>query len=191
MKFIDKKTIEINRELSDLDKFAIEFLKILQRYSSYVIVSGYVSILLGRARASEDIDVLIPKIDFLTFLKIYNELKTNDFYCMNAEEDSDVYEYLEDDLAIRFAKKDTIIPNIEMKWIKRRVDEISLNNSIEVKLQKEKIRISPLELQIVFKEKILKSPKDLEDAEHIRDVAREYLDKKLIEQYEEMLHGLY
>lgn len=37
----------------------------------------------------------------------------------------------------------------------------------------------------------LKSPKDLEDAEHIKDIAKGYLDKKLIHKYKEMLHGFY
>ena len=75
MKFIDKKTIQIDRELSDLDKFTIEFIQILKKYTNYVIISGYVAILLGRSRASEDVDILIPKIDFSKFKTLYDELK--------------------------------------------------------------------------------------------------------------------
>jgi hypothetical protein len=45
-----------------------------------VIVSGYVAILLGRARASEDVDVIIPRITFSDFKKLYRDLKENDFY---------------------------------------------------------------------------------------------------------------
>jgi len=67
MKFIDKKTIKIDREISDLDNFTLDFIKILEKNTDYVIVSGYVAILLGRARASEDVDVIIPKIDFPKF----------------------------------------------------------------------------------------------------------------------------
>ena len=59
--------IEIDRELSDLDCFTLDFVNILERHTNYVIVSGYVAILLGRARASEDIDSIIPKIDFSMF----------------------------------------------------------------------------------------------------------------------------
>lgn len=62
MEFLSNKTIKIDRELSELDVFTIDFIKILKNYSDYVIVSGYVSILLGRARSSEDIDVIIPKM---------------------------------------------------------------------------------------------------------------------------------
>ncbi len=45
------------------------------------------------------------------------------------------------------------------------------------------------ELQITFKEEILKSPKDLDDALHIKVVAKEYLDDKLIHKLRVMLSG--
>lgn len=50
----EKKEIITDREIGELDKFAIEFLQILEKYADYVIISGYVSILLGRTRATED-----------------------------------------------------------------------------------------------------------------------------------------
>jgi hypothetical protein len=68
-----------------------------------VLVSGYVSILLGRARASEDVDVIIQKIDFSTFQDLYHELKKNNYYCLNADEDTIIYYYLSDNLAVKFA----------------------------------------------------------------------------------------
>ena len=191
MKFIDKETIKIDRELSDLDNFTLDFIKILEKNTDYVIVSGYVAILLGRARASEDVDVIIPKIDFSKFQSLYTQLKKNDFYCLNSEEVSTVYDYLKDNLAVRFAKKDTMIPNIEMKWTKSDFDKIALENTIDVVLSKGKIRISHLELQIAFKEEVLKSPKDLEDARHIEKIAESYLDKELINKYREQLREFY
>jgi len=118
MKFVNKTLIEIDRELSDLDRFTIDFIEILEKHTNYVIVGGYVAILLGRAHASENIDVIIPKIEFSTFQSLINDLKHNGFYCLNAEETNDIYEYLTEYLAVRFAKKDTIIPNIEMKCAK-------------------------------------------------------------------------
>ena len=57
MKFISNSIIELDRELSDLDKFTLNFVRILSKYAKYVVVSGYVSILFGRARSSEDIDI--------------------------------------------------------------------------------------------------------------------------------------
>ena len=191
MKFINKKTIQIDRELSELDKFTLDFVKILEKYVNYVLVSGYVSILLGRARVSEDVDVIIQKIDFSTFQALYKELKKNNFYCLNAEKDSTIYEYLSDNLAVRFAKKGKTIPNVELKWIKHKFDNLALENTIDVKLSKGCLKISHLELQIAFKEEVLKSPKDIDDANHIKEVAKEHLDSKLIQKYREMLRGFY
>ena len=68
---------------------------------------------------------------------------------------------------------------------------ISLKNRIEINIGTFSICVSQLEMQIAFKEMVLKSPKDLDDALHIRDVAKEYLDDKLIEKYKVMLNEFY
>ncbi len=190
MKFTSS-TIKIDRNISDLDRFALDFIDILKNYTKYVIVSGYVAILLGRARASEDIDIIIPKIEFNKFQSLLQELKKNGFYCLNADKDDDIFEYFTDDLAVRFAKNDTIIPNIELKWTKNKFDKLALEKTLIVNLSKGNISISHLELQIAFKENVLKSPKDLEDARHIRNVAAGYLDTTLIQKYKEMLCDFY
>ncbi|MFH1101834.1 MAG: hypothetical protein V1726_07350 [Methanobacteriota archaeon] len=190
MKFTKSK-ITIDREISDLDSFALEFITILNKYSRYVIVSGYVAILLGRARASEDIDIITPKIGFSTFQSFMKELKQKSFYCLNTEEVKDMYEYLTEKTPIRFAKKDTIIPNIEMRWAKNKFDTIALEKTIKINLNKRSLEISQLELQIAFKEVVLKSPKDLEDARHMRNVAEKYLDTTVIQRYKEMLRDFY
>ena len=191
MKFISNTLLELDRELSDLDQFALEFLNILKKYTSYVIVSGYVAILLGRARASEDIDVIIPKISFPTFQSLAQELHRKGFYCLNAENESDIYDYLKENIPIRFAKKDKIIPNIELKQTKHRFDALALKKTILVKLPKGEMFISHLELQIAFKEAVLKSPKDREDARHLRVVAKGYIDEKMIQHYKEQLHEFF
>ena len=42
MRFVSGKVIEIGRELSDLDAFVLDFIKILRKHTDYVIISGYV-----------------------------------------------------------------------------------------------------------------------------------------------------
>ena len=42
---------------------------------------------------------------------------------------------------------------------------------------------------MAVKEEVLQSPKDIEDADHIREVAKGYLDDDLIQKYKEKLHG--
>jgi len=53
MKFIDKNTIKLDKEINELDKFVFHFIKILRKYADYVIVGGYVPILLGRAKTTD------------------------------------------------------------------------------------------------------------------------------------------
>jgi hypothetical protein len=191
MKFVDKKTIELDRELSDLDIFALDFIRILENHTNYVLVSGYVSILLGRSRASEDVDIIIPKISYSKFQALYKDLKNNGFICLNAENIKSIFSYLEDELAIRFARKLEVIPNIEFKWVKNKFEDIALNSPVIVKLREGTLKISPLELQVAFKQEVLKSPKDLEDARHIEKIAENYLDAEMINKYREMLREFY
>ena len=75
--------------------------------------------------------------------------------------------------------------------IKNKIDELSIGKIITVKIPKAEIKISNLDLQVAFKENALKSPKDLEDARYIRDVAEKFLDKKLINEYKRVLSEFY
>ena len=190
MKFTKTKII-IDREISELDQFALEFIDILRKYTPYVVVSGYVAILLGRARASEDIDIITKKIDFSTFQSFIKKLQQKTFYCLNTEDIKDMYEYLSENIPIRFAKKDTVIPNVEMKWATNKFERIALEKTMTVYMKKESLKISQLELQIAFKEVVLKSPKDLEDARHMKIVAENNIDTVLIQKYKEMLYDFY
>lgn len=182
--------ITIGRELSELDKFTLDFIKVLNRLNiKYVLISGYVSILLGRSRSSEDIDIIIEELEKEFIDRFKDELKKNDFYCLNADDDT-IYDYLSKKTPVRFAKENNVIPNMEMKFPKDKIDNISMDRRIKVVLNDEEIYISQLDLQIAFKEEILKSPKDMEDAKHIREVAKDNIDDSEIERYKEMLHGM-
>ena len=56
---------KFEKELNQLDEFTIEFCSILNELKlNYVVVSGYIAILFGRNRASEDIDIIVEKMDF-------------------------------------------------------------------------------------------------------------------------------
>ena len=191
MEFLPNNMIKLERELSELDLFALDFIKILRKHTKYAVVSGYVSILLGRARASEDIDIIVPRMDPISFSGLLKELKARGFYCLNAESYKDAYSYLNDNIPVRFAKEGTIIPNMELKFSKNKIDEISLTKIMTVKINKDEIVISHLEMQIAFKEEVLKSPKDIEDARHVRNIAKGHLDESLIKKYKVMLNGIY
>jgi len=179
-----KKCIKIDdKVLSTLDKFVLDFIKILQKYMKYVVISGYIPILFGRTRGTEDVDIFIEKIDKKTFVNFYKELIKDNYYFLNPENENGLYEMLTERLGIRAAKKDTIIPNIEMKFIKDDLDLFTIENRVEVILnEKFKFFISPIEVEIPYK-LYLGSEKDIEDAVHIWEIFKDYLDKKLMRRF--------
>lgn len=175
-----------NKVASKLDVYVINFINIIKKYMDYVVVSGYVSILFGRSRGTEDIDILIKKINIDTFIKLYKELTEKNYWFLNAENPIELYGMLENKLAIRAATKDTVIPNIEIKFVKNELDIISLNEHRVAKIGKERINISPIELQIAFKLH-LGSDKDIEDAVYLYDIFLEHLNKAKLKQYMNIL----
>ena len=141
--------IVFDRELSNLDKFVLKFVKILDKQKiKYVIVSGYVTILFGRSRGTEDVDILVEKLDFEKFTELWNVLLKS-FDCINAPSAKEAfYTYLKNNSAIRFAEKGEFDPNMEFKFCKVELDEYSLQNSITVILNGFNLFISPLDRKL-------------------------------------------
>ena len=185
---ITRQGVKLDRELSDLDKFAIRFSRIIQRHTKYVIVSGYVSILLGRSRASEDIDMLIPAMNKGEWGKIYDSLIKEGYYCLNDGDIDSSYGYLKDEIAVRFAPKGIAIPNMEILFAADAVQKLALATGIVVTLRKSRLFISNLELQVAYKEIVLKSQKDIEDARHIRSVLGKSLNTRKLNEYRRILN---
>jgi len=186
MEFIDRKTIRLDKTLSDLDAFVLDFINILERHVSYVIISGYVSILFGRARATEDIDVFVPELDEGRFAALYSDLIKEGYWCLNTEEVGEAYSYLKEGIAIRFARENETIPNVEIKFARKPPAREALKDFITVVTSKGRLRISSLEQQIAAKRYYLKSDKDFEDARHIEELFKEHIDKKKVEAYRRM-----
>lgn len=189
MEFVNKNMIRIDKEINELDKTTFQFVKILEKHVNYVIVSGYVAILLGRNRSTEDVDVIIPKIDKQKLSLIYDSLIEEGYWCLNTSDIEDLYQLLISKSSIRFAPEPRISPNFEIKFSKDIYDEMAMKNPVIMQLGNEKLKTSFLELQIAFKEEVLKSNKDIEDANHIRLVASGHLDENLINEYKRKLRN--
>lgn len=176
-----KGTIKFSRELSSLDKLVIRFTRILDMHGiDYVIISGYIPILFGRSRNTEDIDMFIEKMPFERFAALWKALNGKGFECINEKDPQEAYNsYLKDGLAPRFAAKGTFIPNFEIKFPGTKYNRYSLEHKVEVILNNERLNISELEMQIAFKLK-LGSEKDLEDARHLYDIFKDNLDMDLL-----------
>jgi len=181
----NKKEIILNKELNNLDKFVLDFVNLLDEY---VIVSGYVSILLGRSRATEDVDLLIPKINFENFNNFWKKIYKNNFECLNTSRVEDAFKMLNEH-AIRFAYPGKPIPNIEFKIIKTDLDKYSFENKIKVIVDDKFFLISPLELQIAYKlflvadgiDEELQVDKDIEDARYLYKLFKEKINKEEFE----------
>ncbi len=129
------------------------------------------------------------KISKERFSEMYEDLKANGFWCLNTEDLDEVYTYLEENLAIRFARLNQAIPNFEIKYPKNRIDNETFVDYITVVLPNFKLKISSLERQIAFKRFYLKSQKDIEDALHIEELFKEKLDKDKINKFKDIVEN--
>jgi len=171
------------REMSELDEFVMKFVKTVNDLDiNYAVVSGYVAILFGRSRLSEDIDILVEKMNYGEFLKLWNSL-SEDFWCIITDDPENAYKrYLLSNTAIRFALKDEVIPNIKIKFPKTEMEEWVIENTIEAMVGNERIKVSNIEAQIAFK-LYLGSEKDIEDAIHLYSLFKEGLNEKLLQKF--------
>ena len=175
-----------DKNLSKLDKFVKIFIPILKKHVKYVIVSGYVAILFGRNRTSEDVDIIIEKPDFKVFKKLWGEIYMG-FECLNTSNPENAYNnYLVDNIPIRFSKKNEFIPNIEIKFPKIELDKWTLFERKKVVVNDYILYVSPLELEIPYK-LYLGSDKDIEDARFLYSLFKKHLDINLINEFNQKL----
>jgi hypothetical protein len=163
------------KALTALDNLVLDFISHID--VRYVIISGYVAILFGRSRNTEDVDIFIMDEGLDQFTNFYSKIVSDGrYYAINAESPADAYELMKGIGSLRFAEKGTFDPNFEIKFAKDETDFYSLNNAYTVDFGNgRKLLVSPLELEIAYK-LYLGSEKDLADASHIYIVFKESLD---------------
>lgn len=174
------RTIRLSKELTVYDRLALSFSKVLRKHDvNHVFVSGYVAILFGRSRTSEDIDMLVKKMKFKDFSALWDDLRV-DFYCHNAGSAETAYrDYLGKNIAVRFSKNKMVIPNVEFKWASNEQHARALAGRFTVLLPEGEIAISSLETQIAYKLR-LGSEKDVEDARYLYELFKERLDQNML-----------
>jgi hypothetical protein len=162
---------------------------------NYIIVSGFVVIAHGRSRGTEDIDLIIERIPMEKFETIHTELERAGFECLQGKNANELFkDYLQENMGLRYVRKGEFIPEMELKLAKDALDEKQLEEKVKLPLTGLPFYFSSIETNIAFKEELLKSPKDLEDARHLRIIYSEKINedkireiKKLIGKYR--LHG--
>jgi len=175
-------TLFVGREPNRLDELAIEFSEILDEMSvDHVYVAGYVSILAGRARSTEDVHVLVERIDEATAEQLATRLDEEGFWGA-AMPLSSTYEMLSHGDPVWVAPQDQVTPHLELKFVGDEFDRASLENAITARIDGHEVPIGPLELQIAYKLH-LGAQKDLEDAVHLYTLFEESLSTERLEEW--------
>lgn len=173
-----------------LDQFCEDFCNIINKYCRYIVVSGFFAIASGRTRGTEDIDMIIEKVSLSKFNEIFSDLAGNGFECIQTSSSKEAYEYLTDNCSIRFIRAGKDLPEMEIKLAKDLLDNIQLNTREKYELTGLDVWFSNVNTGIAFKEELLKSPKDLEDAKHLRVVYAEKINEDEIKAIKQMIRKL-
>jgi hypothetical protein len=178
----------VDRATNDLDELAIRFSSILSDLDiDHVFISGYVTILAGRSRATEDIDVLLEPIDDETIAQLASRSKDDGLWGPAMPLDS-MAEMLTGGDNIWVARDDEMVPHLEVKFVDDEYDRASLRNRTTARLTDVGVElpIGPLELQIAYK-LYLSAQKDFEDAVHLYTLFEETLSSSKLERWVERL----
>lgn len=173
-----------------LDSFCTAFCSIVERHCPYIIVSGFVAISSGRTRATEDIDMIIEKIDFPSFEKLHHDLIASKFTCMQSDSADEIYSYLKEGMAVRYTYSDQPLPEMEMKLAKDELDALQLVTRIKLPLSGLDVWFGSINMNIAFKEELLKSEKDIKDAEHLRKIYPELVNEEEIKRIKRIIKRL-
>lgn len=185
MEFTDDE-VRIDKPPSDLDRLVLDAVDVLESVGvEYAVVSGYVVVLLGRARATEDVDLITERFDEETAVELADRFTDAGFWGPAMPLES-MYETLADDLPVRIAEADHRVPNVEVKFASDGYDRRSLRETVTVRFDGETLRVGGFELQIAYKLH-MDTPKDFEDALYLHDVAEPTLNTRKLEAYVEEL----
>ena len=178
----EEDAVSIEKEPSALDELVLDVTGVLDDLGiRYAVVSGYVAVLLGRSRATEDIDVIVESFSEATADELADRLREAGYWGSAMPLDS-LYEMLSDDGIIRVAEDGHRVPNVELKFATDEYDRASVENTIAIRLNDRELRAGELELQIAYK-LYLGSQKDFEDAVYLYELAEPTLNNQKLEDY--------
>lgn len=165
------------------DILATRFSKVLDDHGlDYAVVAGYVAILFGRARRSDDVDFLIMPLTEKEFVDICKEAADEGFNLIQGDIQSEksirrvFRDYLSQGYGVRLMYDDQILPNIKLKVATTTTQKYAIANAYKVIINNMySTRVSPLELQIAYK-LYLGSDKDVSDAVFLYTLFEKVLD---------------
>lgn len=178
--------LRIDKELSKLDEFVADVTTILDDLDvRYVVVSGYVAILAGRSRSTEDVDTVIEQLSASETERLAERLADAGYWGATTPLE-DLYGMLSDGMRVRIAREGRMTPNFELWFPKNEYDRRALRDPLVADVAGYELNVSPPEQQIAYK-LFLGTDKDFEDALHLYTVLGEQLDTDALERYVEEL----
>ena len=91
---------------------------------------------------------------------------------------------------MRYTLKDKPLPEAELKFAKDKIDQIQLESRVKLPLTGLDIWFSSINMNLAFKEELLKSDKDVKDAEHLRKIYPELVNEDEINKIKLMIRKL-
>lgn len=176
----------MERKVADrtiLDDFTESFCRIAEKHCRYIVCSGFVAIAHGRTRGTEDIDMIIERLDKERFGKLHKDLIKAGFVCIQSSDVDVLYStYLNDGMSIRYVwnSESFAPPEMEIKFPKDDLDEDQIKERVKLPMTGLEIYFSSIESNIAFKEEYLGTEKDLEDAKHLRIIYQDKIDEDKI-----------
>jgi hypothetical protein len=130
--------------------------------------------------------MFVERLDSERFTAFWESIEGT-YDCINTSCADEAYsDYLTTGLSLRFAQKNSFIPNIEFKYPKVELDTWTIAERKKLLLNGKTLYIAPLELQIAFK-LFLGSEKDIEDAKYLHQLIKEHLDDDLLQEFNKKL----
>ncbi|MBD3155978.1 MAG: hypothetical protein GF368_04985 [Candidatus Aenigmarchaeota archaeon] len=183
----------MERQASDkniLNQFCNDFCEILEDHVEYIVVSGFVAIASGRTRGTEDIDIIIREMKRNDFEELHKNLVERGFVCIQSPDSDEIYDYLKNKTSVRYSRKDVPLPEIELKFGKDKLDDYQFKTKERLPLIGLNVWFSSVNMNVAFKEELLKSPKDLEDADYLRKIYKDRINEEEIGKVKQMINEL-
>jgi len=172
-----------------LAEFCENFCKVIEKHCTYAVVSGFFIISSGRSRGTEDIDLIIERLSRDKFIKLHDSLINAGFNCLQSSDANEVYDYLINNSSIRYISGSDLIPQMEVKFARDKLDEYQLSKRRKEPFTGVDVYFSSIECNIAFKEELLKSSKDLSDAKFLRTVYKEKINEPEVDKIKGLIRS--
>jgi hypothetical protein len=183
----------IDRELSEFDRRAFAFFDLLDDVGiDYLVVSGYLLLLTGRQRMTEDVDLILS----IQTTDRFDELATRlgeEGYVANPPPLDRLPEFIEEG-HVGVHAEEARVPTFDISLGDTQIERDAFADSLSVEVGGKTLQVTPFEQQIAYKLSMLYDPTDhtamdFLDALHLYRVFEEHIDMNSLRNYAQRLNA--